>query len=153
MIFLLYIQSCMFNVYDLLDPSFFSPATIPFDRMQIHFIPIFIFFPLRNFYGFSSPEPTSDFWISAYFPSPEEAGYDPYPLGSSRWPLPVTPRLAGPNRAACRAGDRAASLASYTCLLKFLSSQGNKVRECIAWSCLLAISYVSSPFKKYYIPF
>lgn len=55
----------MFNVYDLLDPSFFSPATIPFDRMQIHFILIliliFIFSPLRNFSGFSSPEPTSDF--------------------------------------------------------------------------------------------
>lgn len=98
------------------------------------------------------------YWISAYFPSLWDCRVQVLPSLPVLWlsgdsPSRVEAYLPRPN--CLKGGGQGQHVCSdwYTCLLKRLSSGDNKERECTAWSCLPAISYVSSPFKKYYIPF
>lgn len=149
-VFLLYIQSCIFSACDLCGPSLalVSCHSIWQDVNPLGFFPeeffrlhifriairllIFCLFSIPVGLQSSSPSfPVLQLW------------------GDS--PSCVVAYLPWPN---CWWGTGATCLFRLTCfLLNNISSGANKERECMAWSCLLAISYVSSPSKKHYIPF
>lgn len=149
-VFVLYIQSCMFSACDLCGPSL---ALVSCHSLWQDVNPL-VFFP-EEFFRLHVFRIAIRLLIFCLFSIPVglQSSSPSFPvlqlLGDST--SCVVAYLPWPN---CwwRTGQHVCS-DWYTCLLNHLSSGSNKEREYMAWSCLLAISYVSSPFKKRYIPF
>lgn len=151
-IFLLYIPSCVFSICDPRGSSsaLVSRHSVRQDVNPLGFFPrgIFLASRLQNLHRVTDFLPIfHPCWteeVKCFPPSSAALGGLPQPCWSLFAPAKL-PETWGTGQHVCSDW--------YTCLLKCLHSGGNEEREYMAWSSLPAIPYVSSPFKKYCIPF